>query len=388
MPTSTTFNPPQDFMDFEKARIYLSTHTPEQVAVESRTWTSCSPTDILSIADVLSMALKADDHAIALYKEGLRRLDEHPEQMDPDTNIAFAYASLGQILTRKNRIEEAIDALSNAVRAGSDHSHIKTLLALNLQNTGRSQEAYQLIEEVFSYPEAKLSAELSPQLLEMAKGLRSYLAGMNKSQSNVVERMKQVWQQASTAMQVRDFKRGAELYKQAIELLHGIEGNPPANISPDFIKQNLANGYCDLASCLLEFSEVNSAVHALMEAMRYGNTGDEIKQNILYCLSQVNAFMEQGPASMESSGGDDKDFIRWHNEGYYLLKTPHPNGRDWGAAIRCLNEALRIYPDSAPTHHLLGLAYEGSQQDIPAINAWLKVKMLQPTYDFTKRVKF
>jgi hypothetical protein len=76
------FNPPQDFMDFEKTRDYLSAHMPEQVAVDSRSWV-CSPTDILSIADMLSMALKADDHAIALYKEGLRRLNEHPEQIDP-----------------------------------------------------------------------------------------------------------------------------------------------------------------------------------------------------------------------------------------------------------------------------------------------------------------
>ncbi|MFL6215674.1 MAG: hypothetical protein ACJ74J_17460 [Blastocatellia bacterium] len=177
---ATDFNPPQDFMDFEKAQIYLSAHTPEQVAVDSRSW-ACSPTDILSIADMLSMALKADDHAIALYKDGLRRLNEYPEQIDPDTNIAFAYASLGQVLTRKNRIEEAIDALSNAVRSGSDHSHIKTLLALNLQNTGRSQEAYRLIEEVFSCPQAKISEELSPQFLEMAKQLRSYLAAKHRS---------------------------------------------------------------------------------------------------------------------------------------------------------------------------------------------------------------
>ena len=177
------FNPPQDFMDFEKTRIYLGAHTPEQVAVDSRSW-ACNLTDILSIADMLSMGLKADDHAIALYREGLRRLDEHPEQIDPDTNIAFAYASLGQALTRKNRIEEAIDALYNAVRSGSDHSHIKTMLALNLQNTGRSQEAYQLIEEVFNHPPDKLSEELSPQLLEMAKQLRSYLAARHRPQNN------------------------------------------------------------------------------------------------------------------------------------------------------------------------------------------------------------
>ncbi|HYP29562.1 MAG TPA: HEAT repeat domain-containing protein [Blastocatellia bacterium] len=178
-----TFNPPQDFMDFEKARIYLGTRTPEQVAIESRKW-GCSLTDILAVADVLSMALQADDHAIALYKEGLRELSEHPEKSDPDTNIAFAYASLGQVLIRRNRIEEAIDALYEAVRSGSDHSHIKTLLALNLQNTGRSQEAYQLIEEVFSYPQAKLSEELSPQFLEKAKELRNFLTARHRSQNS------------------------------------------------------------------------------------------------------------------------------------------------------------------------------------------------------------
>jgi tetratricopeptide (TPR) repeat protein len=134
---------------------------------------------------MLSMFLTADDHAIELYREGLRRLNEHPEQIDPDTNIPFAYASLGQVLTRRNRIEEAIDALFNALRSGSDHSHIKTTLALNLQNTGRSQEAFKLLEEVFSDPPARLSEELSAESLEMAKQLRSYLAARHRPQNSL-----------------------------------------------------------------------------------------------------------------------------------------------------------------------------------------------------------
>jgi tetratricopeptide (TPR) repeat protein len=178
------FNPPQDFADFEKTRGYLNTHTPEQVAIASRSW-ACDPTDLLSIADMLVMMLKADDHAIALYKEGLRQLDEHPEQIAADTNMAFAYASLGQALTRRNRIAEAIDALYNAIQSGTDHAYIKALLSLNLQNAGRSQEAYQLIEEVFSYPQARLSQEIPPDQLEMAKQLRSYLATMHSRPGHV-----------------------------------------------------------------------------------------------------------------------------------------------------------------------------------------------------------
>src|SRR5436853_7438222 len=103
---TTDFNPPQDFMDFDKARIYLDANTPEQVVAHSYKW-NCDLTDILGIADIVSRFLKADDHAIALYEDVLRRLDEHPEQISPDTNLAFAYASLGQILTRKERSEEA-----------------------------------------------------------------------------------------------------------------------------------------------------------------------------------------------------------------------------------------------------------------------------------------
>jgi lipoprotein NlpI len=51
--------------------------------------------------------------------------------------------------------------------------------------------------------------------------------------------------------------------------------------------------------------------------------------------------------------------------------------------------ALKIKPDSAASYHGLGLAFEGMNgNDDSAIQAWLKVHDLDPSYNFEVRIRF
>ena len=100
---------PFDPNNFQELGNYFTANTPEQVVSDSHTW-PCDATDLLSIADVCRMFLKADDHAIALYEEGLRRIKQGPEERAPDTNIVGAYANLGRLLTKQQRSQEAADS--------------------------------------------------------------------------------------------------------------------------------------------------------------------------------------------------------------------------------------------------------------------------------------
>jgi tetratricopeptide (TPR) repeat protein len=137
-------------------------------------------------------------------------------------------------------------------------------------------------------------------------------------------------------------------------------------------------------------SNVNSAVHALLSAIEHGNTENRVLQNILYSMSVVNAVMEARVAEAPSCVCRD-ELIRWHNQGYDLLKTSYPPGRserNWEGATRSFEEALRIAPDCAASYHGLGLAYEGAKKEIEAINAWRKVKELEPNYNFQQWVRF
>lgn len=154
--------------------------------------------------------------------------------------------------------------------------------------------------------------------------------------------------------------------------------DPPAGVSQLAVRANIANAYSDLAACILEIcgSSVNSAVHALLSAIEHGNSEDGVRQNILYSMSLVNAVMEARVAKAPPCVRQDA-LIRWHNQGYDLLKTPYPagtSGRNWEAAIRGFEEALRVAPGCAVSYHGLGLAYEGAKRESEAINACEKSK--------------
>lgn len=218
------------------------------------------------------------------------------------------------------------------------------------------------------------------------------VAGLKGSIMNIIDESEQLFSHGRTAMLEGDFKQAVSSYNKAIQLFERIGANPPAGVSQLAVRTNMANAYCDLAACILETcgSNVNSAVHALLSAIEHGNTENGVLQNILYSMSVVNAVMEARVAEAPSCVRQD-ELIRWHNQGYDLLKTPYPPGRserNWEGATRSFEEALRIAPDCAASYHGLGLAYEGAKKEIEAINAWRKVKELEPNYNFQQRVRF
>ena len=209
---------------------------------------------------------------------------------------------------------------------------------------------------------------------------------------DIIDESEQLSNRARTAMFAGNYEQAANLYQQAIQLFLRISADPPAGVSQLAVRTNIANAYSDLAACILETcgSNVNSAVHALLSAVEHGNTEDGVRQNILYSMSLVNAVMEARVAKAPSCVHQDA-LIRWHNQGYDLLKIPYPagtSGRNWEAAIRSFEEALRVAPSCAVSYHGLGLAYEGARRESEAINAWRKVKELEPNYNFQQRVRF
>ena len=107
-------------------------------------------------------------------------------------------------------------------------------------------------------------------------------------------------------------------------------------------------------------------------------------QNLLYCMGMVNACLD-GSGTTGPACANYAELRRLHNLGYDLLKTPYPQGspgRNWSQAIRCLEDAVKLAPDCAPSYHLLGLAYEGAKQDAKALEAWWKVRQLDYNFDF------
>jgi len=209
---------------------------------------------------------------------------------------------------------------------------------------------------------------------------------------DIIDESEHLFSRGRAAMLEGNFNQAASSYDQAIQLFERIGANPPAGVSQLAVRANMANAYCDLAACILETcgSNVNPAVHALLSAVEHGNTGNGVLQNILYSMSLVNAVMEARVAEAPSCVRQD-ELIRWHNQGYDLLKTPYPagtSGRKWEGAIRSFEKALRVAPGCAVSYHGLGLAYEGAKRESEAINAWRKVKELEPNYNFQQRVKF
>lgn len=197
------------------------------------------------------------------------------------------------------------------------------------------------------------------------------------------------WEQAVAAMQEGRFEQAADFYRHIIALLFFLKDRYEE--TPTAIKVNLANACADLAACLLETcgTNVNEAVHALLESINQGNREPKVMQNLLYCMGAVNAYLRaSGTKAPECA--NKHELCRLHNLGYDLLKTPYPQGtpdRNWEEAIRCLEEAVQLAPDCAPSYHLLGLAYEGAKQDAKALEAWWKVRQLDYDFDFQTRLR-
>lgn len=229
--------------------------------------------------------------------------------------------------------------------------------------------------------------------------------------------LESLWDLAKSAMTEGRFVDAAELYGQVIELLEGIESScEPGMRAP--MKQNLANAHGDRAGCLLRTCglEVSEAAHEYVQAVSLGSREKVVINNLLWCMAAVNANMKVKVIKLPNDDAS-REFGKWHNLGYDLLKSPQPQmagNRDWQRAVQAFrncvefaghlgrNHALwqpllpeyaaetapRVIP-VAGSFHSLGLALEGSKAaDIDAIRAWLEALDIQASYDFGVRIVF
>ena len=204
--------------------------------------------------------------------------------------------------------------------------------------------------------------------------------------------IKETWIRAQETMNRQEFEAAASLYKKALTMLHEVERDPVYEPAKADIRSNLGNGYCDLSVCLLNAcgTEINEAAHAITVALLYGCKTGALKSNLLYCMSMANRLMSARMVEAPDIA-EREQFVRYHNNGYDLLKTPDPPGtagRNWEGAVNSYRAALELLPESAGSCHGLGLAYEGLKRDDEAIDAWLRVEVYDPGYAFGCRVKY
>ena len=166
-------------------------------------------------------------------------------------------------------------------------------------------------------------------------------------------------------MSIRYYEKASLLYKEVIELLHCMESDAPPDVILERIRANLGNAYCDLSSCLLHTCGiyVNRGAHAVISGIHYGCKDEISDNNLLYCMDMANGFMSARQVILQDSE-QNREFALWHNQGYELLKKPDPEGtpgRDWVGAANSYRRAISLRPDSAPSYHGLGLAFEGQK---------------------------
>lgn len=210
--------------------------------------------------------MKKTDYAIALYTEALQRLEEHPEQIAPDTDFGAAYGSLGILLSAKGRTEEAIEAYSKAIQTGNDHPRVKVDLAVHLYDTRRFEESFKLIEEVLQLP----SEEVPADLIQVAKDLHSELLKETNMaeqteidsdyQSRVNAQLAEAPQLFLEAFQYlpNDLNQCAMLLENAIPTLKEI--NPVWT----------GNALCCYAYCLKELERYDDAIQKAEEGKELG----------------------------------------------------------------------------------------------------------------------
>ena len=138
------FGPPPDE---EKIQSYVAQNSPTQLWREIAA-ANFDPTDVLAFADILSMFIKADDHAIALYSGTLGELERYPERASPDTNLMGAWVSLFMTCSRRGRTEEAVKAYYKAAHLGYDDAKSKVLLATHLHALGRYSDSLDVLSTV------------------------------------------------------------------------------------------------------------------------------------------------------------------------------------------------------------------------------------------------
>ncbi len=209
----------------------------------------------------------------------------------------------------------------------------------------------------------------------------------------ILEEIEELYNCASSAMTTGDFGGAIETYKSIISKADEIKNMDSPPIDAPTLNRNLAICYYDLSWCNLKIcgNKINESVHALIEAINLGFREQDAFQNLLYCMEIANKFMAARMQTLPNTGAN-KDFVRMHNIGFDLLKTPDPLGtpnRNWQGAVNGFLSALEINPESAASFHGLGLAYEGLRNnDENAIKAWFQVKNLDPEYNFEYRIKY
>jgi tetratricopeptide (TPR) repeat protein len=154
--------------DLPQAEAYVTSHSPEQMIAELQHGTY-DPNDMLCAGDILRVQLEQTEHSIAMYQEGLKRLEEHPELKAHDIDLAEAYMCLCPMLVVRDKtgdLDQAIAAYLRAVELKSHESAIthdplaNMLLGSRLYLTRRFGEALPFLDRFLQVPVESLSARM------------------------------------------------------------------------------------------------------------------------------------------------------------------------------------------------------------------------------------
>lgn len=378
---STPFGCP---LDFQRIDDYAITHTPEGTARASRRW-PCDAFEVLAIAGVLRR-LGRQDHACALYSEGFARLEADPGCLAGIVDLGVVYFLFGILLTEGGRSELAIEALNKAQQYRQNPA-TKLWLAENFRRIGETARAKEALTECLSLPSSELAKWLSDRQIRYAIALRSELTKPSSENedsepnSEVFAQLSDDWDAGRTLLHQGDYLAAAERYRKALSLLRGLyeEGYP--GVSSEAVRENLANGSLDLAICLLEIDSEgsNEAIHALLDAIRFGGDEPSLQSNLLFCIQKAgeqmgwrDQFLGDTPANRQAAALCARGcrFLREEDAGCLAR------------AAECFRSAIQEASSLAAGYHFLGLVLERLHEDEDAIQAWLKVKELEPEFDF------
>ncbi len=388
---------------------YLQRIGAEQMRAEMQTW-EADPTDLLTFGDVARQC-QHKEHAVILYAYGLESLKKNPAAISEDTNVSGANYFLGKTLLELRRPEEAISPLSTATTMNAGDAAAWQMRGYANVLSGRLQDGLDCFGRAASLEgkDEGQSGEFFEQVRQNIAMTRQEMA-RRQSQADPIALLDAIlpgsgkdvaalFEQGSRAASERRFDVAVERYRASIARLKEIETAAQVSGRGDARTQHalaaqLAGAHASYGQCCLELdgTRVNRAAHAFARAIALGHVDEGVKKNLLWCMQTATALMQAAVCrSPAMPAVEAARYVRYHNEGYNLLKTPDPPGtpgRNWEGAVAMYREALRLAPNNAATQHGLGLALEGMKEDEAAIEAWVEVDRLDPTFNFEMRTYY
>jgi tetratricopeptide (TPR) repeat protein len=150
------------------------------------------------------------------------------------------------------------------------------------------------------------------------------------------------------------------------------------------LSNGMSSAYNNLGNCLLDIHEpnFNPAVHSYLTSLLWAHGNEYALDNVWYCLDLAAKFMKARQITLPH-GSTNEGWVRCHNSGYDILKSPNQNP---ARAIEAYQKALAINPKFPATLHGLGIAYSFADMKDEAIRAWIETKKLEKDFNFEVRV--